>query len=238
MNCKSCNAEVNSKFCPDCGQPANLKRIDGHYILHEIEHVLHFERGILYTVRELITNPGQNISHYLSENRSRLVKPVIFIIITSLIYSFLIHLFHIEDQYIKFEGDALKTPVKIFKWIEGHYGYANIIIGIFITFWLKLFFRKYPYNTFELLILLCFVMGICMLIYSFFALLQGLTSLKLMAIGGIIGAVYCSWAIGQFFGRGKTMNYLKAFFSYILGLITFSASAILIGFLVDFMMKS
>jgi predicted acetyltransferase len=36
----------------------NLKRIDGHYIIHEIEHVLHFERGNLYTVRELITKPG------------------------------------------------------------------------------------------------------------------------------------------------------------------------------------
>lgn len=45
MNCINCNTEVNSKFCPDCGQPKILKRINGHYIVHEIEHVLHFERG-------------------------------------------------------------------------------------------------------------------------------------------------------------------------------------------------
>jgi predicted regulator of amino acid metabolism with ACT domain len=93
MNCKNCNTEINSKFCPDCGQPTNLKRIDGHYVMHEIEHVLHFERGILYTVRELITKPGQNIRNYLSENRSRLVKPVIFIIVTSLIYTIISHFF-------------------------------------------------------------------------------------------------------------------------------------------------
>jgi hypothetical protein len=84
MNCKSCTTEVHSKFCPNCGQPTSLKRIDRHYIIHEIEHVLHLERGILYTIRELITNPGQNIRNYLAENRSRLVKPIIFIIITSL----------------------------------------------------------------------------------------------------------------------------------------------------------
>jgi hypothetical protein len=238
MTCKNCNAEANSKFCPDCGQPTNLKRIDGHYIVHEIEHVLHFERGILFTIRELVTNPGQNIRNYLSENRSRLVKPIIFIIITSLIYTISIHVFHIEDQYVKFEGDAGSTvPSKIFKWIEGHYGYANIIMGLFVTFWLKLFFRKYDYNSFEILILLCFVMGLGMLIYSFFALLQGLTNIKLMAIGGIIGIGYCSWSIGHFFGKNKVINYIKAFFAYLLGMLTFTLTALLLGFLIQWVIK-
>ena len=237
MNCKNCNAEINSKFCPDCGQPTSLKRIDGHYILHEIEHILHFERGILFTIRELVVNPGQNIKNYLSETRNRLVKPIIFIIITSLMYSLAINFFHIEDQYIKFEGGELTTSVKIFKWIQAHYGYANIIIGIFITFWLKLFFRKSDYNVFELLILLCFVTGIGMLIYALFALLQGLTSIKLMAIGGMIGISYYTWAIGQFFGKDKIFNYVKAFFAYILGLLTFVISAISIGLLINQIIK-
>jgi len=104
MNCKNCNAEVNSKFCPDCGQPANLKRIDGHYIIHEIGHVLHFERGILFSVKELCINPGQTIRNFINENRSRLVKPIIFIIVTSLIYTLISHFFHIEYEYVKFSG--------------------------------------------------------------------------------------------------------------------------------------
>lgn len=238
MNCKSCNKELTSKYCPDCGQPSELKRIDGHYIIHEIEHVLHFERGILYTIRELILNPGQNIKNYFSKNRSRLVKPIIFIIITSLIYTFSIHFFHIEDQYVKFEGEADSTVTsKIFKWIEGHYGYANIIMGIFITFWIKLFFRKFNYNFFEILILLCFVMGMGMLIYSLFAIIQGLTSAKLMAIGGIIGIAYCTWAIGHFFGKDKFLNYVKAFFAYILGMLSFTLTALLLGFLIDWLIK-
>ena len=152
MNCKNCNAEVNSKFCPDCGQPTSIKRIDGHYIIHEIEHVLHFERGILYTIKELITNPGQNIRNYLSENRSRLVKPIIFIILTSLFYSLTVSIFHIEDGYVKFEGDETKytTQLKITQWIQSHYGYANLIMGVFIAFWLKLFFKKHKLNLFEI----------------------------------------------------------------------------------------
>lgn len=155
MNCKNCNKEINSKFCPDCGQPASLKRIDRKYIIHEIEHVLHFERGILYTIRELTINPGRNIRKYLSENISRLVKPIIFIIIMSLIYTVLTHLFHVEDDYVKYQeskGAAPSTISNIVKWVQGHYGYANIMMGIFIALWLKLFFRKYDYNFYEILI--------------------------------------------------------------------------------------
>jgi hypothetical protein len=237
MNCKNCSTEFNSKFCPECGHAASIKRINGHYIIHEIEHVLHFERGILFTIKELIVNPGKNIKEYLSENRSRLVKPIIFIILTSLFYSLTINFFNIEDQYVKFKGNELVTSIKIFKWIQGHYGYANIIMGLFITFWLKLFFRKQNYNVFEILILMCFVMGIAMLIYSIFGLLQGLIHIKLTAIGGLIGTLYCSWAIGNFFGKERKTNYLKAFLAYFLGLISFAFSAIFIGFLIDWIFK-
>lgn len=242
MNCKNCNTEINSKFCPECGQPASLKRIDSKYIIHEIEHVLHFESGFLHTIRELVTNPGQNIRNYLSENRSRLVKPIIFIIITSLIYSLTVSVFHIEDGYVKFEGDATKnvTQLKITKWIQSHYGYANLIMGVFIALWIKLFFRKHKFNFFEILILLCFVMGMGMLIFSIFAFLQGLTSSNSMnirasfgIIGGILSISYCTWAIGNFYDKTQIINYIKAFFAYIFGMITFFLLSTILGITID-----
>ena len=234
MKCKSCNTEINSKFCPECGHPATLHRIDAHYILHEIQHVLHFERGILYTIRELITNPGQNIQFYLSENRSRLVKPIIFIILTSLFYSIANYFFQFEDGYINYLDTQPSTTTKIFQWIQGHYGWSNIIMGIFIAFWTKLFFKKYQYNFFEILILLCFVMGIGMLIYSIFGIAQGITQIKLMQIAGLVGFTYSAWAIGQFFEKKKAVSYIKAISAYLLGMLTFSLAAILIGTVIDY----
>jgi hypothetical protein len=236
-NCRNCNAEVSRNYCSNCGQPLNVKRIDGHYITHEIEHVLHFERGILYTIRELLTSPGENVRHFISENRSRLVKPIIFIIVSSLIYTLINNFFHIEDGYVKFDEEKKSTTGIIFKWIQNHYGYANIIMGIFIAFWLKIFFKKYDYNFFEILILLCFVMGMGMLIFAVFAIFQGLTHVYLMQVAGYVGIVYCTWAIGQFFDKKKIVNYIKAFTSYILGMITFSLSALLIGTLIDLATK-
>lgn len=232
-NCKNCKAELTSKYCPNCGQPSHLKRIDGRYIIHEIEHVLHFERGFLYTIRELIINPGQNIKNYLLENRSRLVKPIIFIIVTSLIYTLCNSFFHFEDSFLNYFDNKKSTTSFIFNWIQGHYGYSNIIMGIFIALWTKLFFRKNEFNLFEILILLCFVLGIGMLILSVFGIIQGITQINLMQIAGIVSFVYTTWAIGQFYGKGKIVNYVKAFFSYFLGMLTFTLTAIAIGILID-----
>ena len=237
MNCKNCNNEVHLNYCSNCGQPVKLKRINAYYILHEIEHILHFERGILYTIKELTLNPGKSIKTYITENRSKLVKPIIFIIVTSLIYTFCNHYFHFEDGYINYHDEKSSAIKDIFKWIQAHYGYANIIIGVFISLWAKLFFRKYEFNFFEILILLCFVTGISMLIYSVFGILQYFTHYNLMQVSNVVGLLYIVWAMGQFFDKRKLINYLKAFFSYVLGILTFSITLILIGILVDSILK-
>jgi hypothetical protein len=237
MNCKNCNTEVNLNYCTNCGQAVKLKRINGHYIIHEIEHVLHFERGILFTIRELLTRPGESVRHFVNENRSRLVKPIIFIIVASLIYTLINHFFHIEDGYIKFDETKKTATGLIFKWVKDHYGYANIIMGMFIALWLKLFFRKHDYNFFEILILLCFVMGMGMLIYAVLAFIQGITHFNLMTVAGVIGIAYSIWAIGQFFDKKKPVSYVKAFVSYMLGMITFWLSAFLLGTSIDWIIK-
>lgn len=237
MNCKNCSAEVSLNYCANCGEPVKLKRINGHYIIHEIEHVLHFEKGILYTIRELLLRPGKNISHFLSENRTRLVKPIIFIIVSSLLYTVASHFFHINDGYVRVEVEKTSAIAVISKWVKEHYGYSNIMMGIFIALWLKLFFRKYNYNFYEILILLCFLMGMGMLLLTFFAVFQGLTHLDVMQTGGYVFIIYSTWAIGQFFDRGKALSYVKAFISYLLGMITFWSGAFIIGALIDFIIK-
>lgn len=238
MNCRNCNSPVNSKYCPDCGHPSKMKRIDGHYLMHEIEHVLHFERGFLYTVRELITNPGKNVKNYLSENRSRLVKPIIFIILTSLFYSVVVGFFHLEDGYINYMDDNLQsTASAMFKWIQAHYGYANIIMGIFIALWMKLFFRKYDYNIFELLILLCFVVGMSMLILAIFGFIEGITHIKTLQIGGIVAVIYLTWAIGQFYDGKKIASYVKVFVAYLLGTLVVSLLILITGGIIDNLLK-
>jgi len=233
MVCKNCETEVIQNYCPNCGTPVVLKRINGQYILKEISSVLNFDRGILYTIRELLLRPGKNIQTFVLEDRNRLVKPIIFIIITSLIYTLAQQFLHFEDGYVNAGGFEESATTNIFGWIQKNYGYANIIMAIFIAGWIKVFFRKYEYNFFEILILLCFLMGIGMLIYTVFGLIESITKIQILQIGGMVALVYTSWAIGQFFDKNKKANYLKGFLSYLLGMITFFLAAIILGMGID-----
>ena len=227
--CKNCKSIIDHNYCSKCGAPIELKRINGKYIFKEISSVLNFDKGILYTVRELLLRPGKNIQTFILENRNRLVKPIIFIIITSLIYTLAQQLLNFEDGYVNAGGFEESTTTKIFSWIQKNYGYANILMAIFIASWIKVFFRKHGYNIFEILILLCFVMGIGMLIYTVFGLIESITKVQVLHIGGMIGLFYTSWAIGQFFDKSKKVNYLKGFLSYLLGMITFCVGAMILG---------
>jgi hypothetical protein len=235
--CKKCKSEVSYNYCPLCGHPKDIKKIDGKYLLQEIRSVLSFEKGFLFTVRELATNPGRSIKDFLNNDRNRLVKPVVFLIVMSLIYSVFNKIFHFEDGYVQFSGNKDAATPSISKWIQENYGYANIIMAIFIAGWVKLFFRKRDVNIFEILVLLCFVMGMGMLIYAIFGVVQNLINFNLMQVAGIVGFIYLTWAIGQFYGKGKIVNYVKAFSAYILGMIAFTITAILIGSVIDLLAR-
>jgi len=223
---------MEDKLCSNCGQSAKPKRIDFNYIIKEIEHVLHFEKGILFTVKELFTRPGESIREFLSNDRNRLVKPIIFIIVTSLIYSLIDHYFHIEAGYIPHENTQTAVAL-VFEWIQGHYGYANILMGIFIAFWMRLFFKKYGYNIFEILIVLCFLMGASMLILALFAIFEGVFKIKLLVISNLLGYIYTSIGIALFFDKFKIANYIKAFCAYTLGYLSFMLFATILGILAD-----
>lgn len=92
--------------------------------------------------------------------------------------------------------------------------------------------------SFEILVVLCFVMGIGMLIGSVFGILQGLTHLHLMPPGAIVAFIYTTWAIGQFYGKERRRNYVKAFLAYFFGMISFMLSAIPLGILIEAITKN
>lgn len=233
--CKKCERELSNNYCSNCGSPKELKRIDKQYIITEIGDVVNFDKGIFYTIKELLIRPGKTVRAFILDDRNRLVKPIVFIIICSLVYTLFQQLLDFDDGYINYSFGEHSAANSIFSWISENYGYANILIAVFIALWIKIFFRKDGYNYFEILILLCFVMGIGMLLFTFFGIIESLTGLKILDKVALLGILYISWAIGQFFSRNKYLNYLKAFFAYFLGVFTFTVAVLMIGFFLDFL---
>lgn len=107
-------------------------------------------------------------------------------------------------------------------------------MGIFIVLWAKVLFKKYAFNFYEIQNLLCFIMGIGMLLFSVFGVFERLTNLKVLQIAGIISFAYNTWVIAQFFDRKKTINYFKAILAYTFGMLTFMLGMLSIGFLIDY----
>lgn len=234
MNCPNCNQSITENYCSNCGRAAQLPRINWPYIKNEIASVLSLDKGIFLTIRELVLRPGQNIRSFLQEDRNRLVKPVIFLILCSLVYSIAQRLLQFEDGYIKYSSDEIDSYIFIiFEWIQQNYGYTNILMSFLFAAWIKLLFRKNDINFFETLVLMFFVMAIGMLIYSIFGIIESVTSYPVLHLGGVLGIAYSTWAIGQFFQPVKASNYFKSFLAYFLGMISFVFISLLLGLVLD-----
>lgn len=236
-HCSSCNLKESGNFCSNCGQSLVVERIDRKYALQELMKLTGYEKGFIYTVKELAIRPGHVIRQYLMEDRQRITKPITFLILTSLIYTLVSHYFKsdlIHTGMMKsMYGDSYIFELSV--WVQQHYGYANLLMLVPITFWTKLLFDKYQYNTYETFVVTSLIMAEGMLLYTLQVLLNFVFP-KVILLNELITAVvlffYVGWAIGKFYG-GTRSSYWKALFSYFLGVITFQILIFVFGFLAD-----
>ena len=74
--CQNCGYGGEHVYCSNCGQPLQAKRIDLPHLFNEVSHTFwHFEKGFLFTLKELGTRPGTMQRRYLSGLRLRYQKP-------------------------------------------------------------------------------------------------------------------------------------------------------------------
>ena len=95
--CVNCGMPVEGKYCSNCGQSTEEHTINLHFLWHDIQHGLfHFDKGILFTVKELFTRPGHSIREFIQGKRVQHFKPVSLVLILATVYAFLFHYFHIN----------------------------------------------------------------------------------------------------------------------------------------------
>ncbi len=238
QTCVNCISDFNGNFCSNCGHSGRVKRIDKHYVEHELLHLFHIERGFLYTAHQLFVRPGHTIKEYLAGQRFQHMKPIPFLIFASLIYTILIKLIGvyatIGQDYIKDLKDSIAG--KMYTWVQTNYGYSNILMGSFVALFLYLFFKKQKYNFFEVLTMLCFIFGQGMLIYGFLSVLEKAFKIENWGYldASLIMYLYCIVAITQFYYNGqKIITFLKVTIAYFLGGAIFYIGMMITGLLLD-----
>lgn len=216
---------------------STLERIDGKYIFGEISSVFNFEKGIFYTIKELLVRPGHTVQEFLLYDRKRLVKPILFVIFSSLF-------FIVNQKIFGFQTGASTDTLgsegvkQAYAWVAENFGIVNIALGIFVGFWAKLFYRKSPYNIYEIFVLVFFTIGIGNLIYTLFGIVEIATGYKYDSVAFFAGMLYSTWAIGNFFNERSFWSYAKGMLSYFLGVSMGSFLIVFVGLMIDALSKN
>jgi hypothetical protein len=216
---------------------STLERIDGKYIWNEISSVLNFDKGIFYTVRELFIRPGKTVREFLIYDRKRLVKPIVFVIFSSLLFIVCQEIFGFQIGRVPENIDSLGVQ-RAFEWVGKNFGIVNILLGFFIGFWIRLFYLKSKFNIYEIFILVFFTIWVGNLIFTIFGIIESGTGLVVNILSYLTTLLYSTWAIGNFFNKKSLWSYFKGLLAYIFGTTTGSFLVVLTGILMDLINKS
>jgi hypothetical protein len=249
INCKNCNQQFEGYFCNHCGQTADTHEINFHFLWHDIQHgLLHFDKGVLYTAKQLFTRPGNSIREFIEGKRVKHFKPVSLIIVLATVYGLLYHSFHINafkdevsESFQKgWNGSGTQIVFdfeKINEWIGTHYSWLVLLLLPFYALGSFLAFRKSGYNYVEHLILNAFITGQNLLVHIIlFPLLylynETPTYETISTLINTICFVLLAWSYMQFF---RQYSKTKTFFLILLSYLYFGVSvffAFIIGGLI------
>ncbi|THD31409.1 DUF3667 domain-containing protein [uncultured Flavobacterium sp.] len=242
--CKNCEHEVNGNFCSECGQSTHTHPINFHYLWHDIQHgIFHFDKGLLFTAKELFTRPGHSIREFIQGKRVSHFKPTSLVFLLGSFYGLLYHFFHIEIPANVTSEDTGQTFNVMGDWITAHYALATLFTIPLLSIASFLAFRKTGYNLVEHLVLNGFIAGQkLMLQFIFFPLLYiysgTQTILLLSVISVFIDILLAFWTYNQFFDTQSTIkNILKTILTYIYLFIMFTVLTIAIGLVLELVIK-
>ncbi len=247
LNCKNCNSVVKDNYCGHCGQAAATDRINVHYLLHEVQHsLLHVDKGILYTIKKLLLNPGKTIKDYLDGKRVIHFKPFALVILLGGIYGFFTFFFEVypESEVIDTSPDSsikINNYSKLMlDWIYSHYSLVMLSIIPFSALSSFLIFRKSGYNYIEHLVIYSYITGIQILILLVsYPIYYSIPSLSVYCIIFAINYSYNIWVLAQLFKKTSWINViLKAVLSIIFAMITIMVVTFIISLIIVILDRS
>jgi hypothetical protein len=244
ITCKNCNQHFDGKFCNNCGQSANTKRLNFHDIWHKLKNIIfkNLHEGILYSTRKLLTRPGNTIREYLEGKRVKHYDPISLLIAIAAIYGLLYHYFKINPFIDTMSEDSLTgkiTRTNINEWISNHFSLLTCLLIPIYSIGSFVVFRKQGYNFAEHLYLNAFAASQRLLFriatFPLLVIYNGTDRLQFLLDAFILGDIILMiWCYCQFF---NTLKIIKStaltLLSYLVFFILFSSSIIIVFFILN-----
>lgn len=161
--CRNCQNEITENFCANCGQK-KYKRIDKKYILDELQYtVFHTNKGLLYSLKKILRNPGKTAREFIDGNRVNHYKPILLVFVLSGLAAFvsfkILKLnemmnaqFSQQKMNSKFAGDLMSFLSS----------YSSLIMLLFIPYFAavtRIAFRKWGHNYYEHVVINAYVLA-------------------------------------------------------------------------------
>jgi hypothetical protein len=169
MICISCKHEHQEKFCPNCGEKSDVKKITFTSIIENaFSTITNMDKGFLFNIKALITNPAKITNDFILGKRKGILNPISFLIISISIYL-------IVESFFKIPNDQLEPIVNSEGYSKGYiYGRTTgKLIYIYLKYFLifsifllgnstKIIFNKYNYL--EHISISSFIIGLAVLL--------------------------------------------------------------------------
>ena len=152
MICINCKHEHQEKFCPNCGEKSDVKKITFTSIVENaFSTITNMDKGFLFNIKALISNPRKITNDYILGKRKGILNPISFLIISISIYL-------IVESFFKIPNDQIETIAISEDYSKAYiYGLATgKLIYIYLKYFLifsifplgnstKIIFNKYNY---------------------------------------------------------------------------------------------
>ncbi len=197
-NCLNCDSPVIGKYCADCGQKTATHRITPkHFIMHDLVHgVLHIDRGIPFTLKEVFTRPGYAAQDYIKGKRVKYYNVFYLILLT---IGFLLIANGHTDLAIDKIQQSQKLPLVVATFIALVFNYFKYFLLLLLPLFSLsglIVFNRLTYNFFE-----HFIIAGYALLGIFIISLAGTLSGKLWepaeAILSLLMFIYMAWVYYQ-----------------------------------------
>lgn len=235
-NCLNCKYQVIDHYCQNCGQKSSTHRYSiKHFVEHDFIHgVWHVDRGMLFTIKELFTRPGNGIREFIQGKRINYFSFVTLILLILTASSLLTPYIHFKLSDLM--PDNGKAGMNAFEEFATKYPKVLVVVTIPInSFFSFIWFRKAKLNYSENLVLNSYkaaselMIGLLFTVFAIFC--SNIKTLTFVYFSLIIPLLYAYgiWCYFQFY---SVYGYSKKalLFRSILVILSYSLFQVLLGF--------
>lgn len=217
--CQNCETPLDGKFCSQCGQKANVKRITTRAIFSDfIKKITLWDKGLLYTTVQLMKSPGKMARAYLKGKRVNFTKPLNYILIIVAI-SVLFFPRNDLDEAMSGMNNNLAKSSWYSDWIFSNITVIYVMMIPFLALVSRWFNKKADVNYAEQFVFYCYLMAGCTIVTIPFTVTLNLLHISALTLGPIGILQYMCWFLFFAWGYVQFFNKQRSYWGGIQGVL-------------------